>query len=187
MRGQLPGTETRMTFEDAAAMDADAHPGELERGKWIPMTRGTWRHGVVAGNVYAMLRAYAKAHGGFSIAINDPGTKLRHDPDGLRGPDVGVIRSERVPTGKGANGWLEGAPDLAVEVIGDSQTHSDLAEKALEYLGAGGKLVWVVDPERARVVVYTPPDHVRVVSAAELLDGGEALPGFSCSVAELFD
>jgi Uma2 family endonuclease len=180
-----PGEQT--TFEEAATLDPDKHPGELERGRWIPMTRGTWRHGIVAGNVYAVLRVYAKAHGGFSVAINDPGTKVRRAPDGLRGPDVGVIRTERVPNGKGVNGWLEGAPDLAVEVIGDSQTHSDLAEKALEYLAAGGKLVWVVDPDRERVVVYTPPDHVRVVARGESLDGGDALPGFSCSITEFFD
>jgi Uma2 family endonuclease len=105
----------------------------------------------------------------------------------LRGPDVAIVRKERVPTGKGAHGWLEGAPDVAVEVIGDAQTHSDLARTALEYLGAGAKMVWVVDAEKERVVLYTPPDHLHVLSAGDVLDGGDALPGFSVLVSELFE
>jgi len=176
-----------MTFREAAALDPDRHDGELDRGEWVPMTRGTWRHGVVAGNAYALLRAYAKSHEGWSVAVNDPGTKLGHAPDILRGPDVAIVRKERVPSGSGADGWLEGAPDVAVEVIGDAQTHSDLAAKALEFLAAGAKLVWVIDAERERVVQYSRPDHVQVLSAPEDLDGGEALPGFRCRVAELFD
>jgi hypothetical protein len=36
------------------------------------------------------------------------------------------------------------------------------------------------------VVVLTPPDHVRVLGADEVLEGGEALPGFRCAVAALF-
>ncbi len=176
-----------MTFDDAAALDHDAHSGELDRGKWVPVTRSTWRQGVVAGNIYAVLRAYAKQSGGWSVSINDPGTKLAQGPDVLRGPDVAMVRAERVPTGKGVDGWLDGAPDVAVEVIGDSQSHSDLAAKALEYLGAGAKMVWVVDAEKERLVLYTAPDHVRVLRADEHLDGAAALPGFACRVAEFFE
>lgn len=141
----------------------------------------------MAGNVYALLRTYAKARGGWSVSINDPGTKLGHDPDLLRGPDVGIVSEDRVPVGKGSDGWLEGAPDVAVEVVGDSQTHSELAAKALEFLAAGAKMVWVVDAEKERLVLYTPPDHVRVLNSEEVLEGGEALPGFSCRVAEFFE
>lgn len=65
-----------MTFYDAAALGPDVHAGELDRGNWVPLTRTSWTRGVVAGNIYAVLRAYAKASGGWSVSINDPGTKL---------------------------------------------------------------------------------------------------------------
>ena len=94
---------------------------------------------------------------------DDPGAKLQRDPDTLRGPDVGVVRAEREPTGRGAEGWLDGAPDLAVEVAGDSQTVSELTQKALEYLRAGARLVWVIDADARRVLELTPPDHVRLL------------------------
>src|SRR5207248_90409 len=82
--------------------------------------------------------------------------------------------------GKGAQGWLDGAPDVAVEVLGDAQSTMELMRKALEYLRAGGKMVWVLDPETRQVSVVTPPDHLRVLDSTEVLDGGEALPGFAC-------
>src|SRR6185369_892986 len=126
-----------MTFSEAASLDADAEAGELEQGRWVPVTRGTWRHGTVVVNIAVLLKQYAKVNGGWSVSAADPGTKLSHDPDVLRGPDVAIVRAERVPTGTGADGWLEGAPEVAVEVIGDAQSHSDLAPKALEYLAAG--------------------------------------------------
>jgi Uma2 family endonuclease len=176
-----------LTFADAASLDPDEQAGELDAGRFELMTRGTWRHGAVAANIVVLLKTYAKQNPGWSVATADPGAKLAGDPDVLRKPDVAIVRAERVPTGRGVDGWLDGAPDLAVEVVGDSQTHSDLARKALEYLRAGGKMVWVVDIDRARVVLYTAPDHVRVLGSEETLDGADALPGFRCRVAELFE
>lgn len=176
-----------ITFEEAASLDPDEQSGEIVRGKLVHVTRNTWRHGVVAGNVYAALRAYARKTSGWSVAVGDPGAKLGRKPDVLRGPDVAVVRAERKPTGRGADGWLDGAPDVAVEVLGDSQKMSELVEKGLEYLAAGARLVWLLDPDARRVVVLTPPDHVRILGPDGALDGGDELSGFSCEIAELFD
>ncbi|WP_437732815.1 Uma2 family endonuclease [Sorangium sp. So ce1335] len=179
--------QAAMTFEAAARLDPDDAPGELDAGRWVPVTKNTWRHGEVASNVCLLLRLYARQHPGWSVAVGDPGTKLGHDPDILRGPDVAMVRSDRRPQGRGADGWLEGAPDVAVEIVGDSQSASELAKKALEYLAAGAKLVWVLDPEPGRLMIFTPPNQIRVLGRGDALDGGDALPGFSCRVDELFE
>jgi Uma2 family endonuclease len=176
-----------MTFEQAAELDPDLYPGEIVDGEWIPVTKSTWRHGEVAGNAYSVLRAYSRSHAGWSVSVGDPGTRLRRAPDTLRGPDVAVARADRRPTGKGTEGWLDGAPDLVVEVVGDTQTASGLARKGLEYLAAGAQIVWVLDPEPETVMVLTPPNHLRILGAGDTLDGGDLLPGFSCPVSELFE
>ncbi len=176
-----------MTFEEAARLDPDEQAGEIDHGEWKPATKGTWRHGEIVGNVCFLLRLYAREHPGWSVATADPGTKLARNPDLLRGPDVGMVRAERRPTGRGVEGWLEGAPDLVVEVVGDAQSVGELTKKAGEYLAAGAKMVWVVDAEARCVVLFVPPDHVRVVGAEETLDGGDVLPGFRCVVKELFE
>jgi Uma2 family endonuclease len=175
-----------MTFEDAAQLDPDRVPGELDRGRWVPVTKSTWRHGRLAGNVYLVLRLYAQKHPGWSISIGDPGTKLGHDPDVLRGPDVGMVREEREPHGTGAEGWLEGAPDLAVEIRGDRQSLADLGKKAREYLEAGGKQVWVIDPDSQHLHVFAAPDRVQILTRDDVLQGGDLLPEFRCLVADLF-
>jgi Uma2 family endonuclease len=174
-----------MTLEDAARLDPDTHGGEIDRGEWVPMTRNTWRHGEVVLSVSFVLLAWARARGGYSVSVADPGTKLATNPAVLRGPDVGVVRAERRPTGRGVEGWLDGAPDLAVEVLGDDQSVSEALKKALEYLAAGAQVVWIVDPHAERLVVCTPPDHVQVLGVTDEV-AHDALPGFRCTVAQLF-
>ncbi len=176
-----------LTLEDAAAIDPDEYPGDVVDGVWVPVTKNTWRHGEVMVTVGALLKAYAKAHPGWAVAAGDPGAKLRETPALLRGPDVAILRAERAPRGRGVHGWIDGAPDVAVEIMGDDSTVAELARKALEYLAAGAKQVWVLDCDAESVLVYTPPDHVKVLGRDERLEGGEALPGFGCVVAELFE
>jgi Uma2 family endonuclease len=191
-RAKLPNAMARrdtiprdITFEDAAALDPEEFLAELEEGRLVPVSRGTWRHGRITGKVYFVLELYARAHPGWVVATADPGSKLRRDPDTLRGPDVGMIRAEREPTGRGANGWLDGAPDLVVEVKGDDATLAELERKAAEYLAAGARLVWVVDPDDELVIALTS-NRRRVVSRHEPLDAGDLLPGFTCNLDEIF-
>ena len=179
--------EHAWTFERAAALDPDESPGEIVDGELVPVSRSTWIHGAIVASIVVLLKLYARKNPGWSVSTCDPGTKLRRSPDSLRGPDIGVVRRERVPAGKGEAGWLQGAPDLAVEVAGDSQTVSDLLEKGYDYLAAGARMVWIVDPDTRRVTVMTPPDDLRELGAADVLDGGPVLPGFRCEVAELFE
>jgi Uma2 family endonuclease len=179
--------DKRMTFEEAARLDPKKEAGELDAGRWVPVTKSTYRHGHIIINAGALLKAYTRTHAEWYVSGADPGTKLGRDPDILRGPDVAMVRTERAPTGKGAAGWLEGAPELAVEVVGDSQSVSELTRKALEYLAAGAKQVWVLDPDPRRLLVFTPPDHVRLLGPDDTVDGGDLLPGFSCRVAEFFE
>ena len=182
-----PELQRPLGFADVAKLDPDEHPGELDAGRWVPMTRNTWRHGRILINTGTLLRLYTRENPGFSVAGGDPGTKLQQNPDTLRGPDVAVVKKSREPSGKGEAGWLEGAPDLAVEIAGDAQSVSDLNEKALEYLAAGARMVWVIDPDPMRVLIFLPPDHVSILSKADVLEGGDVLPGFSCRVSELFE
>jgi Uma2 family endonuclease len=184
--GPVPRADC-MSFDEAARLDPDRRPGELDAGRWVPVTRSTWRHGQIVGNVYVLLRAYARAHPGWSVSVGDPGTKLGHDPDVLRGPDTAIVRADREPTGTGAAGWLDGAPDVAVEVVGDAQSVSEVTRKALQYLAAGGRMVWLLDPGPRRLLLFTPPSALRVLGPDEMLDGGDVLPGFSATVAELFE
>ena len=47
-------------------------------------------------------------------------------------------------------------------------------------------MVWLVDPKRATVTVYEPGAEPLTLREAALLDGGEVLQGFSCSLRQIF-
>jgi Uma2 family endonuclease len=180
-------TTAPMTFEVAAQLDPDEQGGEIIDGRWMPVTRTTWRHGEIVLAIGMLLKLYARKHAGWSVSVADPGVRLARNPDKLRGPDVGMVRADRAPTGKGVMGWLDGAPDLTVEVVSDGQTISEMTKKALEYIAGGSSMVWLVDPEPRRVVLFTPPNQVRILGPDDVIEGGALLPDFSCRVSELFE
>jgi Uma2 family endonuclease len=78
------------------------------------------------------------------------------------------------------------APDLAVEVVSPSNTSAEILGKATDYLDAGSRLVWVVEPVSRTVTEYRSRDRIRLVQGDDLLEGYDVLPGFSVSVAEVF-
>lgn len=78
------------------------------------------------------------------------------------------------------------APDLAAEILSPSNTASGVQEKVLEYLDAGTRLVWVIDPRTRVVNTYRSRTDVRLLGELDELDGGEVLPGFRLPVKDLF-
>jgi Uma2 family endonuclease len=53
-------------------------------------------------------------------------------------------------------------------------------DKVGEYLEAGVRLVWVIDPRKTRAVVYRSLSGVRELGPDGELDGEDVLPGFRC-------
>ena len=54
-----------------------------------------------------------------------------------------------------------------------------------DWLVAGAKLVWVIDPERTEARVYRPDGSLSLVSGHGALGGEEVLPGFSCRLQDV--
>jgi Uma2 family endonuclease len=76
-------------------------------------------------------------------------------------------------------------PDLVVEVVSANDSFGALIDKVGLYLRDGVRLVWVIDPQARRVVVYTPDSPMRVLTESDTLTGGEVLPEFSAPLSEL--
>ncbi len=82
--------------------------------------------------------------------------------------------------------FWEIAPDLAVEVVSPAETAEEIREKVRDYLQAGTLLVWVIYPRAQEVVVHTPDGLARTLAVGDILSAPDVLPGFNCTVAELF-
>ncbi len=94
---------------------------------------------------------------------------------------------ERLPDDRRQSGFLGGAPDLAVEILSPSNTASGIREKVHDFLSAGARLVWVVDPETERVFRYRTREPPRILAGDDVLDAGPVLPGFRVPVARIFE
>ena len=103
----------------------------------------------------------------------------------VRIPDVSFVRWEHLPEESGPIPPL--APDLAIEVLSESNTPREMERKLHEYFEAGTQLVWYFDPRKRTVTVYTAPDQFTVQDDSQTLDGGDVLPGLVIPLRELFD
>jgi Uma2 family endonuclease len=128
--------------------------------------------------------AFVRAHGLGVVVAAETGFKLFSDPDTVRAADVGFIRSERVPDPLPRNfGAL--APDLVVEVLSPDDRPGEVLQKTGEWLSAGSRLVWVIDPERRTARVYRADGSQETLVESDALLGEDVLPGFSCGLAEV--
>lgn len=101
-------------------------------------------------------------------------------------PDVGFVRTERLPEGFDDGGFLRVAPALVVEIIAPSDRMVEVLAKVVIWLEAGTSLVWLVNVVAQTVTVYVPDGDLQVLTVEDTLDGGDLLPGFSLPVRDIF-
>jgi Uma2 family endonuclease len=106
----------------------------------------------------------------------------------VRIPDISFVSRERLPGRKFPKKPVpELAIDLAVEVLSKGNTKAEMERKLREYLDAGARLVWYVEPKKRIVRVFTGPGRPTILRDGDTLDGGDVLPGFRVSLKALFD
>lgn len=149
---------------------------ELIRGQLVVREPpGTW-HGKVSGGLTGMLDAYVRRHKLGVVLGQDTGFKIESDPDTVRAPDVAFLAAERVQDIP-RRGYAALAPDLAVEILSPSDSPDAVLGKVADWLRAGTRLVWVIDPERQEARVYRPDGSVTTVGAGGVLKGEDVIPG----------
>ena len=70
--------------------------------------------------------------------------------------------------------FLHTEPDLAVEILSPDQYMAHILDNIRFYLLYGVRLVWVIDPATASVIVQVPGQEARVLRAGDTLNGGDA-------------
>ena len=136
-----------------------------------------------------LIKHHAKTHDLGVVTAAETGFILHTNPDGrdtVRAPDVGFISKARIPEEGLPEGYFQGAPDLAVEVVSPGDSHQDVEQKVLDYLDAGTKLIWIVQPRMRTITVYRSLKDVRILTENDTLDGNDVLPGFNIAVKEIF-
>ena len=75
---------------------------------------------------------------------------------------------------------------MAVEVTSPGDSVNEVEKKIGEYLAAGSKVVWIVDPVRRTITVHRSRTDIAILTEKSTLDGDDVIPGFNCLVAEVF-
>lgn len=180
-----PPSPKLLTAEDLYDIPDDGrHQYELVRGVLVVSEPPVTVHGVLAVQIAALLLAFVRPRKLGRVTI-ESGYVTERGPDTVRGPDVAFVRMGRVPTRADLDRYVEGAPDLAVEIRSPGDRAGEIAEKVAEYFRSGAGLVWGVDPRRRVVLVHTPDGHTRLLRDGDTIDGGDVLPGFTAPVSEL--
>ena len=181
------GTADRTyVVEDLYRLPDDGTRYELLAGSLLCEPRPGALHGLVVTSVAVVLAEWARAGDTGVVLTGDAGFILERDPDTVRGPDVAWISRARFEAVGPVRTAFPGAPDLAVEVLSPTDRAGDVHAKVADYLAAGTRLVWLVDPERRRVTSYKRLLAPRVIGSDEILRDDELLPGFAVRVGELF-
>lgn len=185
-KGQMATTRKLMTAEELWRLPDDNMRHELIAGELRAMSPGGEEHGGIAALFVVSLGQYVIANGLGRVLTNEPGFLLTTDPDTVRAPDVAFIRQERIDATGLSKGYRRGAPDLAVEVVSPNDLYTEVAEKVDAWLAHGTRMVVVVDPRRRTVAVHRPATPVRHLTADDVLDGEDVVPGWTMPVKDLF-
>jgi len=183
------GSTTLLTADDLFGVPEPDLPHELRRGVLRVVTPASSAHGAVNARLLAALGQHVYTHDLGALFTAEAGFLLERDPDTVLCPDIAFVAKARLPTAGLEPRFLELAPDLAVEVLSPTDRQTAVRAKVADYLRLGVRAVWVVDPERRTVRIYSR--LVRRISEAlftedDMLDGGEVVPGFRCPIVELF-
>lgn len=177
--------DKRVTLEHLYDLPDDGNRYELRRGYLVPERAPGGRHGRIELVLGALLLAHARTHD-CGVAMTNVGFILARDPDTVRVPDIAFVRQAAYDAVGDDSRLLPLAPDLAVEVLSPSNREKEISEKIADYLDAGTRLVWVVDPARRQVTTVNAANQRTVLSISDQLSGAPVLPDFAVCVAEIF-
>jgi Uma2 family endonuclease len=177
-----PGTATEQHVVDATA--ATDRLFELVDGTLVEKAMG-FRESVLAVFLAGLLNEFVRPRN--MGLVSGPDGTVRLFPGMVRVPDVAYASWARIPGGRIPQKPIPDlVPDLAVEILSESNTPAEMDRKRRDYFDAGVLLAWFVDPRDRSVSVFTSPDKPVVLHQGDTLDGGNVLPGFSIPLATLF-
>ena len=176
------GNTTRMTAHQFLQLGEDPVGVRLELvdGKVAVSQSQTPAHSRIVVQMTSVLANHIDSKG-LGELFYDLNTIL--DADNVRRPDLLFCSKDHLDLiGDKA---MEGAPDLAIEVLSPSSVKTDRVDKFKQYQKAGVMHYWIIDPQEQRITVLTL-DGTTYREHGVFVPGTVApsalLPGFSLPV-----
>ena len=173
-----------MTAEELEQVDIPGKATELIRGHLVVREPPSTYHGCIASNLNLVVAMHVRAHDLGAVFGQDTGFKITSDPDTVRAADLAFVARQRVGL-IGRRGYAALAPDFVAEILSPDDRPGEVLEKIGEWLEAGVRLVWVIDPDAEMARVYRADGSLRIVEAHAALDGDDVMPGLMCQLSDI--
>lgn len=161
---------------------------EFVDGQTVPVMPASFIHGRLIAEVARRLGNHVIEHRLPGTVLSDAGLVLglQRDPERMRGPDVVYVDRAKVEAHPDPERLMRCAPDLAIEIDLTSAKKPGGKQRIAEYLEAGARLVWAIDPHTRTATVHRPDGSVDIVHEHETVDAGDIVPGFRLRLDDLF-
>lgn len=175
----------RYRVEDLALFPDDGRLRELVDGEVVEWDVTTLFHGFFVLALSRLLGNFVFDHQFGMVVSSDPLVRIQGSEHDARGPDVAFYGRARIPRDLRAAA-ADAAPDVVIEVLSPSDRAGDVERKIGDWLRAGVRLLWYVNPETGTTMVYHGSGVARVGPDATL-DGADVVPGFSMRLRDVLD
>lgn len=181
-----PPAQEHWTYEDWLKLPDDGYRYEVIDGVLHMSPPPRTRHQRISARLVGFLIDFLKRHPLGEILYAPVGVRLPNQPVPVE-PDILFIKRERLDII--TEEYVEGAPDLIIEILSPSNWLYDRREKMQAYQTAGVTEYWIVDPRAKTVEIYA------LEAGAYLLLGqykpgevaqSQVLPGFGTPVVDIF-
>lgn len=170
----------------ATVEDAIRHPMcELIEGTLVEKAMSYFESRLAMILVWA-LETFLEQHP-FGYVVG-PDAQTYVTDDKIRIPDVSFVRWERTANHEVSDEPIGSiVPDLAVEVLSPSNTTGEIEAKRQELFAGGMRLMWVLDPAKETVEVFTGVTNRQVLTERDSINGGDVIPGFQLAIRDWLD
>ncbi len=175
----------RMTYEEFLAWADEDTLAEWVDGEVIMLSPASYQHQRLSDFLGAVLGIYVETRH-LGLVLSAP-FQMKLALSG-REPDLLFVSRERMDIVRQT--YLDGAADLAVEIVSPESVARDRGEKFVEYEAAGVGEYWLLDPERRRAEFYQlgADNHYQIaLPDAEGVYHSKVVPGFWLRVEWLWE
>lgn len=175
----------RFTVDDLLSLPDDGRLRELVDGRVVEWDVTTYWHGFFIITLGRILGNFVRERRLGQVVGADPLVRIQGSPFDARGADVAFVSRRRRPADVDA-ATMANAPDFVIEVLFPSDRAADVQAKVRDWLRAGVRLLWYVDPVAGTTSIYHA-GRIAVVGPDDTLDGADVLPGFTLRLQDMLD
>ena len=174
-----------ITFEDYLKLDVEGVYLEWIDGKVIGFEVNNLTHQRIIGFLLMVMRLFAETNNLGEVVQAGYAMKLEELKRG-REPDLVFVSKKNFD--RLAYNYLNGAADIAVEIISPESVERDTITKFTEYETAGIREYWLIDPEQKKADFYrlNADRFYKPVQISEGVFRSEVLDGFFLKIEWLW-